>query len=650
MKDSIIKGTGNSRTMKSSIPAGTTWEQALAMLREGTFPLDLNGINTDGFQQVGSALSKANLLPDDTAEALGLDPADDPQVKDGFEATLEGIENTFRVGDIRSTVRNTLGEKWVLANGDFVMNFDAPDYVAMRNEQAAGAPDSEYFNFELPDIDGVLSLCFAVTYDNMNNRLLALGGVPVLVGPETDSYSTAWDIWLYQSTDGGFTWSTIFKWMSQEKPYSIASSGTYADIMAGAANTINNARRTLHETLCTAFVCHKGVPIWLMPYHFISTSTTSSSQSTVYDKLIYYNGTQSVDITNQYKYVATISSIATSDWLFCAYETEIDTSGTEGVMLFIGTSSRNIYLAISVSGTTARVTGRAAYGTGSTLGNINPDGQQRSLLTNGVYAHNVRTIVKIPNSNYSLLCSGNGESSAYMGISKLDCTRLFSTGLVDGDTWTLLKYSGNSVYNTYITRTSQECVVVDNGAVMFWVYGSSSSYTSYVLYLPWSVVLNWDASSQYWGASTFLKSFGSPSDYTSASKLVCPLGLILGVTSGPNNTLRCMCDIGMGDLVWNSSTWTFSLVTTIFNGQSSVLPWTSLAYTWNLKFVIGTFNGVVSAIPYGYREYGNNYQYGHHCSGYVLPHVDAMYGYLHNSRDYYGRLDGISNVFVKIKE
>ena len=72
MKDSILKGTGNSRCLKSAVPAGTSWADALAMLRAGTFPIDFNGVNIEGFQQVGTPLNKANLLKDATALTLGL--------------------------------------------------------------------------------------------------------------------------------------------------------------------------------------------------------------------------------------------------------------------------------------------------------------------------------------------------------------------------------------------------------------------------------------------------------------------------------------------------------------------------------------------------------------------------------------------------
>ena len=78
MKDSILKGTGNSRFLKSAVPAGTSWADALAMLQAGTFPIDFNGINAEGFQQVGTPLNKANLLKDATAAQIGLPPSTTP--------------------------------------------------------------------------------------------------------------------------------------------------------------------------------------------------------------------------------------------------------------------------------------------------------------------------------------------------------------------------------------------------------------------------------------------------------------------------------------------------------------------------------------------------------------------------------------------
>lgn len=86
MKDTIIAGTGNSQYLKSSIPADATWEDVLDMLRNGTFPIDLNGINLAGFTQLGTVLNKQTLLPDAVATAVGLDPSDDPVPADALAA------------------------------------------------------------------------------------------------------------------------------------------------------------------------------------------------------------------------------------------------------------------------------------------------------------------------------------------------------------------------------------------------------------------------------------------------------------------------------------------------------------------------------------------------------------------------------------
>lgn len=83
MKDMVTNGTGNSRYLKTSLASGTTWESALAMLREGTFPIDLNGLNNGGITQLGSAYSKANVLPDDVCALLGLNSTT-AEPKDAF--------------------------------------------------------------------------------------------------------------------------------------------------------------------------------------------------------------------------------------------------------------------------------------------------------------------------------------------------------------------------------------------------------------------------------------------------------------------------------------------------------------------------------------------------------------------------------------
>lgn len=73
MQDAIIKGTGNSRYLKSVSNFATlypTYADFVQALVEGTLPIDLNGINAAGFTQTGTALNKANLLSDSTETAI----------------------------------------------------------------------------------------------------------------------------------------------------------------------------------------------------------------------------------------------------------------------------------------------------------------------------------------------------------------------------------------------------------------------------------------------------------------------------------------------------------------------------------------------------------------------------------------------------
>ena len=79
MKDFIPKGTGNSRFLRSISNFKTlypTYDDFVNAMVAGTLPVDFNGINEAGVQQVGTALNKANLLTDEVAQKMGLAMAD----------------------------------------------------------------------------------------------------------------------------------------------------------------------------------------------------------------------------------------------------------------------------------------------------------------------------------------------------------------------------------------------------------------------------------------------------------------------------------------------------------------------------------------------------------------------------------------------
>ena len=73
MQDTIIKGTGNSRLLRSVpnfLTLYPTYEAFAAALVGGTLPVDLGALNASGVQTLGTALSKANLLTDAVEKAI----------------------------------------------------------------------------------------------------------------------------------------------------------------------------------------------------------------------------------------------------------------------------------------------------------------------------------------------------------------------------------------------------------------------------------------------------------------------------------------------------------------------------------------------------------------------------------------------------
>lgn len=59
MQDGIMKGTGNSRYLKSIADFLTqypTYQEFAAALAAGTLPVDFNGINETGWDQLGDSL------------------------------------------------------------------------------------------------------------------------------------------------------------------------------------------------------------------------------------------------------------------------------------------------------------------------------------------------------------------------------------------------------------------------------------------------------------------------------------------------------------------------------------------------------------------------------------------------------------------
>lgn len=115
MIDGIISGTGNSRYLK--IPPNAkamypTLDALLDAMIAGTFAFDLNGINPDGWDVLGTQLNKPNLLSDETAAKYGLGA--DATINDVLENGVAALETGFYVGTSTGSydpVRITLHKK-----------------------------------------------------------------------------------------------------------------------------------------------------------------------------------------------------------------------------------------------------------------------------------------------------------------------------------------------------------------------------------------------------------------------------------------------------------------------------------------------------------------------------------------------------------
>ena len=183
MKDSVIKGTGNSRYLKSSLEGITTWEQFRAALAAGTLPVDLSGINSEGFQQLGDPLNKVTFLKDGTAEKYGMDNTAVPdEVLDVLSKSV--VEGTYPVVDVyagqtweNGTAPNASGSVWqqiAIAN-NILFSFPISGTTAIMSTDG-----KTWTTFTIPTVSG--------GYDyGGRHRIVYVGDTYYLLIPITSS-------------------------------------------------------------------------------------------------------------------------------------------------------------------------------------------------------------------------------------------------------------------------------------------------------------------------------------------------------------------------------------------------------------------------------------------------------------------------------
>lgn len=183
MIDSKLAGTGNSRFLKSVAAFKTlypTYDNFVAALVAGTLPIDLNGVNPEGWTQQGTPLNKSTLLSDATATKLGLDG--DPTVNEALDALFTFADNG-----------KTLCAEAVTGMGVSTSSDDTFETIAGNikriTEQVTATPYQVRTGYKFVDKDGVLREGtipnkMAATY-TPSNQVQTISAGQYLVGPQT---------------------------------------------------------------------------------------------------------------------------------------------------------------------------------------------------------------------------------------------------------------------------------------------------------------------------------------------------------------------------------------------------------------------------------------------------------------------------------
>lgn len=175
MQDAIIKGIGNSRYLKTvgeALSLYPTYEDFMQAMVAGIFPVDFNGINKDGWTQLGTLLNKANLLSDTVISTLGLSTGVNSTPNDAFNV----LANIGNVHVWRKTVvaaeEIPAGYKLVDDNTDRTLN-DVPNALidlGNANQRTAYINCADSITV---DDGGGISLNSATTHYQANDALNA---------------------------------------------------------------------------------------------------------------------------------------------------------------------------------------------------------------------------------------------------------------------------------------------------------------------------------------------------------------------------------------------------------------------------------------------------------------------------------------------
>ena len=147
-----------------------TYEDFLQAMIAGTFPVDFNGINKDGWTQLGTPLNKANLLSDTVISTLGLSTGANSTPNDAFNV----LANVGNVHVWRKTVVTEeeipAGYKLVDDNTDRTLDGVSNALIDLGNTNQSTARISCADSITVNDA-GAVSLNSSTTYYRANDAL-----------------------------------------------------------------------------------------------------------------------------------------------------------------------------------------------------------------------------------------------------------------------------------------------------------------------------------------------------------------------------------------------------------------------------------------------------------------------------------------------
>lgn len=216
MKDGIVNGNGDSRYLKSAIPANITFAQFVQKLRDGTLPIDFNGINAAGWEQLGTPLNKTNVLKDSTAEGLGLVVADDPTPDTAFQKLKRKHDIIAHEG------------KLIISTRDLESEYPE-NYIVLDGRTLTDAGIERYKKaFPLVGFKSAASVNTYGTYDLDNGSVGIVAEYRGALFMTNHNYG-----YIAYSGDHGVTWNRSLSGSAGYNPRDVVPCGNYVAVPYG---------------------------------------------------------------------------------------------------------------------------------------------------------------------------------------------------------------------------------------------------------------------------------------------------------------------------------------------------------------------------------------------------------------------------------